>query len=141
MDRESVEAVGGDSAEELVADGVEVKPGAVGLMEHEAVVGEVGADEEALFEHAVAVLAKNHGRAFIELHRAATPHRLRLALADFAADLDDGLDDVGLAFVEVHVFPTQAGRFASPHTGCGQCRPQTEETVVGGSRLFDERVD
>ena len=46
------------SAKEHVADCVGVEPFAVGLVEDETTVFEVGADEETFFEHAFAMLSK-----------------------------------------------------------------------------------
>src|SRR5947209_17432798 len=50
------EAVTAHAAEEGSADRVGPQPSAVGLVEDEAEVVEVGADEQALFEHAAAVV-------------------------------------------------------------------------------------
>jgi hypothetical protein len=82
-----------------------VEPGAVGLVEHETVVDEVGADEEALFGHALAVITQDGDGASVQFHWATPSDGLRFALADLA-NLDHGLDDVGLAFVEIDVLPT-----------------------------------
>jgi hypothetical protein len=45
VEAESWASVAGAPAKELVADGVGVEPCAVGLVEHEAVISEVGGDK------------------------------------------------------------------------------------------------
>ena len=60
VEGEPRQAALGDSAEELGADSVGSEAGAVGVVEDQALVGEVGADEQAFLEHQLAVLAQ-HG--------------------------------------------------------------------------------
>lgn len=62
------EAVAADPAEEGGADRVGPQPGAVGLVEDEAEVVEVGADEQSLFEHAAAVVPEGGDGALVERH-------------------------------------------------------------------------
>lgn len=90
-------------ADERSADGVGLEAGAVGLVEHEASVLEVGADEHALLDRALPVLAQHGNGAGIEGDRPAASRCLRLADGDLAAHLDDRLHDTEAAGVEVHV--------------------------------------
>ena len=62
------EPVTADSTEEGGADRVGPEPGAVGLVEDEAEVVEVGADEQALFEHAAAVVPQGGDGGPVEGH-------------------------------------------------------------------------
>src|SRR3954451_24080903 len=55
VDREAGESVARDAAQEGIAHSVRSEPRAVGLVEREAEVVEVRADEEALLAHAMAV--------------------------------------------------------------------------------------
>ena len=59
------------AADEPAADGVGAEAGAVGFVEDEAFVGEVGADQEALLEHRSAVFAQDGDRGVVEGDRAA----------------------------------------------------------------------
>src|SRR5581483_1047469 len=57
-----------DPAEEGRAHRVGPQPAAVGLVEDEAEVVEVGADEQPLFEHAAAVVPQGGDGALVERH-------------------------------------------------------------------------
>jgi hypothetical protein len=69
------EVVAAHPAEERFADCFGTKPTAVGLVEHEAKVGEVGADEQALLAHAVAVVPEDGDRRRVDPAWGASPHR------------------------------------------------------------------
>lgn len=71
VQREAGQAVLVDSPQELGAHGIGPEAGSVGLMEHEALVGEVGADEHALFEHHLAVIAEDGDGRVVEGDRPA----------------------------------------------------------------------
>lgn len=85
---------------------------AVGAMEHETLVGEVGAGEHALLEHPLAVGSEHCHRLRIEGDRPAATGGLRFADRDLASHGDDRPHNSKSGGVEVDVGPAEAERLA-----------------------------
>ena len=115
VEGEALQAIAANSAEELFAYRVGVKPAAIGLVKHETLVVEVGTDQHPLFEHSPAVFTHHGDRALVECDRPTTLSCLRLADHHRAARLDDRLHDTKPTGIEVEVGPTQSERLTSPH--------------------------
>jgi hypothetical protein len=76
MKCKTAEAVLVHAAEEHRAHGVGPQARPVGLVEHEALIGEVRTDQQALLEHPAAVVPKCRDGRGIERDRSASARRL-----------------------------------------------------------------
>ena len=117
--------------EKHVADGVGAQARTIGPVEHQAGVGEVRTDEQALFEHATSVVPKGGDGSLVERYRPAPVCRLGLTDAHHAAGLDDRLNDAEAPGIEVDVGPPQPEHLTTTHAGRSEQHPQRMQPIAG----------
>src|SRR5215203_2811271 len=103
---------------------------AVGAAEHQTMISEPCADQQALSQLPLAVPAEPGDCARVEFDGAPSAGCLRRSDPHLMVDRDHRLDDRHPTGRQVQIGPAQTEALAAPHAGCGQYNESCMEPML-----------